>query len=181
MLLQAKGNKRALSIVIGYILLIAISIVMSIIVYQWLKTYVPKDTAKCSEGTSFFIKEISYNCTSKKLDITVKNNGKFSINGYFIHVSNSSNPDVLATIDISRNITDGGIVSGSSITFSDTIKNALTPEEPTNAKLCSFNIAGYSQLYKIEIIPTRMQEIDNKERLVSCGDAKVEETLSCKT
>jgi len=181
MLLPAAGNKRALSIVIGYILLIAISIVMSVIVYQWLKTYVPKDVVTCSEGTSIFIKELSYNCTNSKLDVTIKNNGKFSINGYFIHVSNSSNPDVLATIDISKNLTDGGIVSGNSIVFSDMVENALTPDEPTNMKLCSFNVTGYGRLYKIEIIPTRMQEIEDKKRLVSCGDARVEETLVCKT
>lgn len=179
MLLPAKWNKRALSIVIGYILLIAISIVMSIIVYQWLKTYVPKDTIKCSEGTSIFIKDISYNCITSKLDITVKNNGKFSINGYFIHVSNSSNPDILATIDISRNITSGGIVSGNSITFSDLLENALTPDEPTNVKLSSFDVTGYGLLYNVEIIPTRIQEIEDKKRLVSCGDAKIKEALTC--
>ncbi len=179
MLLQAGQNKRALSVVIGYVLLIAISIVMSILVYQWLRTYVPKDTAKCSDGTSVFIKEIYYDCANSRLNITLKNNGKFSVNGYFIHVSNNSNQDSLAVIDLSKNITDGGITSGNSIVFSDTVENALTPTEPTNTKISSFDVRGYGQLYKIEIIPTRMQEIENKKKLVSCGDAKLEETLTC--
>ena len=44
---------------IGYILLISMTIMMSIIVYQWVKTYVPKDLPDCPDGTSVMIKEIS--------------------------------------------------------------------------------------------------------------------------
>jgi hypothetical protein len=182
MLLQVDKNKKGISIVIGYILLIAISIVMSVLVYSWLKTYVPKESLKCPEGTSLFIKEISYTCTPGKetLNITVKNNGKFSINGYFIHVSNVSDPDALATIDISSRILIGGKTSGSSIVFDNLIENYLTPDEPTNVRMSSFNVTGYGTLYKVEIIPIRLQKEDNKKRIVSCGDAKVEEMFSCK-
>jgi hypothetical protein len=141
MLLLAKSNKRALSIVVGYILLIAISIVMSVIVFQWLRTYVPKDVLKCSEGTSIFIKSISYDCTRNVLNVTIKNNGKFSVNGYFIHASNKTNEE-LATIDLSPKIISGGNVSGSSITFSQD-RNSLTPDEPTNSKISIFNVTGY--------------------------------------
>lgn len=176
-----KKNKRGLSIVMGYILLITISIVMSIIVFQWLKTYVPKDTIKCPEGTSVFIKKIDYSCTSGKetLNITIKNNGKFSVNGYFIRVSNKTNEEI-ATIDLSSRIMSGGNLSGNSITFS-LDRNSLTPDEPRNTKISVFNATKYGTLYKLEIIPTRFQEEDGKNRFVSCGDAKVEETLTCNT
>jgi hypothetical protein len=173
-----KKNRRGISIVVGYVLLIAISIVMSIIVYQWLKTYVPRDSIKCSEGTSVFIKEIRYDCVNSDLNITLKNNGKFSIYGFFIHVSNKTGEEI-PTIDISKNLSDGGIISGNSIAFSNDRNNKLTPEEPTNIKVSSFDVRGYGRLYKVEIIPTRMQEINNKETLVSCGDMKVEEDLVC--
>ena len=178
MLLRAIQNKRAVSVVIGYVLLIAISIVMSVIVYQWLKTYVPREATKCSDGTSVFIDKIYYDCTNSMLNITLKNNGKFSVNGYFIHVSNRSDQEI-PTIDISKNITKGGVVSGNAISFSDSVENALFPEEPGNVKISSFKVAGYGRLYKVEIIPTRLQEVNNKKRLVSCGEAKVNEELSC--
>lgn len=180
--ISLKRNRRGLSVVIGYILLIAISIVMSIVVYQWLKTYVPKDTTKCSEGTSIFIKEIAYTCTSGKetLNITVKNNGRFSVNGYFIHVSNVSNLDALATIDISSRILVGGKITGSSISFNELIANYLTPDEPTNVRMSSFNVTGYGRLYKVEITPIRIQREGNINRSVSCGDSKIEENLVCK-
>ncbi len=154
---------------------------MSIVVYSWLKTYVPKDVTKCSEGTSVFIKEIAYTCTLGKetLNITLKNNGKFSVEGYFIHVSNKSGEE-LSTIDISSKITIGGKTSGNSIVFSDVIDNALTPDETANVKISSFNVAGYGTLYKVEIIPIRIQMEGNTRRIVSCGDAKITEALTCK-
>jgi hypothetical protein len=182
MLLQARQNKRGLSLVIGYVLLIAISIVMSIIVYQWLKTYVPTEALECDEGTSIFINSISYDCTAgnERLDVTIKNNGKFSVNGYFIHVSNKTGEE-LATIDISSKITHGGEPYGytNSITFG-TGDNYLTPDEPKNVITSSFDVSDYgNKIIKVEIIPTRVQEADNKKRLVSCGNVKVEEALAC--
>lgn len=177
MILKTKTkNKKGLSIIIGYILLIGISISMSILVYQWLKTYVPKDAIKCSEGTSLFIKEIIYDCTNSRLDITTKNNGKFNIDGYFIHASNKEGEEQLATIDISKSITSGGKKEGSSVRFNLLEENSLNPED-TN--IASFNVAEYGTLYKIEIIPIRIQEIENKKRVVSCGDAKIQEVLTC--
>jgi len=177
-----KKNRKGLSMVIGYVLLVAISVVMSIIVYSWLKTYVPTDTIKCAEGTSIFIRDIAYTCTpgEETLNITVKNNGKFSVNGYFIHVSNVSNPDEIATIDISSKIKVGGNISGNSIVFSNLIYNYLTPDEPTNVRTSSFDVRGYGTLYKVEIIPIRLQEEGSKKKIASCADAKIEEALVCK-
>jgi len=180
--ISLKRNRKGLSMVIGYVLLIAISITMSIIVYSWLIRYVPTDSIKCSEGTSIFISDMAYACTpgAETLNITVKNSGKFSVNGYFIHVSNVSDPDALATIDISSRIKVGGNVSGNSIVFNYLIYNYLTPDEPTNVRTSSFDVRGYGRLYKVEIIPIRRQEEGNKKKIVSCGDAKIDELLVCK-
>ena len=178
MLLQVK-NKRGVSIVIGYVLLIAISIVMSVLVYQWLKTYVPTETLECPDGASVFIKETSYDCTAKTLTVTLQNNGKFSLAGYFIHVSTNSDSESIATIDLSSKLSSGGIISGNSIEYSEST-NGLTPDSPNNEKTSVFNVADYGSTLKgVEIIPLRFQEEDNKKRIVSCNDAKVKETLVC--
>jgi len=171
-------NKRGISIVIGYVLLIAVSIAMSVVVFQWMKTYVPTDSVKCPEGTSLFIKSITYDCVGKTLTLTLQNNGKFGIDGYFIHVSDKPNEE-LATIDISSKLTAGGSISGNSVTFSNTTKNSLSPESLHNVVTSSFNVQSYGTLYKLEIIPTRQDVISNKKRFVSCGESKVEEQLKC--
>jgi len=173
-----RKNKKGVDIIIGYVLLITIALIMSILVYQWLKTYVPKDSATCPDDTSVFISSIVYNCTNNTLSVTIKNNGKFAIEGYFIHATNKSGEE-LAAIDISSKITHGGNISSNSIVFDLFSQNALTPDAPTNAKRCVFNVSGYGTLYRLEIIPTRIQEQDNTNKLVSCSNSKVEEELTC--
>ncbi len=172
-------DKRGISIMIGYILLITSAVVMSAIVYQWMKTYIPKDAIDCPEGVSLFVSESS--CTeypdNYQLRLTTKNNGRFDIGGYFIHATNDSN-QTLATIDLTEDIISGGEAYNNAIVFSlltSELSNFLNPNENIPA---IFNVS--SKLYTIEIIPVRFQVHDNKKRLVSCSEAKVIESLDCK-
>lgn len=179
-------NKKGLSVVIGYVLLIVISIVMSILVYQWLKTYVPTEALECSDGTSLFIKDVYYDCANQKLNITLENNGKFGINGYYIHASNKSGEN-LSTIDLSNNITYGGNKTSNSVVFSlysgsTRPYNLLTPDEPGNTWVSTFDVSDYGTIYRIEIIPIRVQEVSNKNRSVACSNAKViDDNIACAT
>jgi|WetSurMetagenome_2_1015567.scaffolds.fasta_scaffold408254_2 hypothetical protein len=176
-------NKKGISIVIGYVLIIVISIVMSAIVYQWLRTYVPKDVGTCPEGTSMFINDINYNCVTGRITVTVKNNGRFGLDGYFIHASNRSD-EKLSTIDISPTVVVVSAqdrletLSGSEVRFSSA-ENSLSPESSSNTNTRSFDVASYGRLYKIELIPIRIQEVDKKKKIISCTAAKSEETLAC--
>jgi hypothetical protein len=171
-------NKRGISIVIGYVLIIVISIVMSALVYQWLKTYVPKDAAACPDGTSMFIKQTTYDCTTGILTVTVKNNGRFGLDGYFIHASNRSD-EKLSTIDISNNFMGSlALISGSEVRFF-LLENGLSPESDSNTNTEIFNVSSYGRLYKIELIPVRIQIVERKKLVASCTAAKTEEVLSC--
>jgi len=84
-------NKKALSEVVGYVLLITMGIFIATIVGAWLKLQVPtSDTGNtCPEETSLVILE--YNCTlsgtDKKLNLTIKNKGFFTIDGFTIKYS----------------------------------------------------------------------------------------------
>ncbi len=179
MLLQAR-NKKGLSEVIGYILLVAVSITISVLVYQWLVTYVPSQSLQCDDGTSFFVKDFSYDCTNQILNITLENNGKFSIEGYFIHASNNSDTSQLATIDLSQKVLNysGAYPYGNSVIFSQLVNNELAPDA-TGIKLHVFNVSGYGNLSKIELIPTRIQDVQGKTVLVTCTDSEVTELLTC--
>src|SRR3989339_653843 len=65
-------NKRGISIMIGYILLVTGAIVMGSIVYQWMKTYVPADSLTCPEGISIYLSE--FECSGTSLNITLNIN-----------------------------------------------------------------------------------------------------------
>lgn len=174
-------DKRAISIMIGYILLITSAVVMSAIVFQWMKSYVPKDAIDCPEGVSLFITDSSCGINTAtndyQLRLSVKNNGRFDVAGYFIHATDRQD-QTLATIDLSNNSISGGTVYNNAILFlplSNGLQNFFKPDSPPLMSVYSLD----SKLYKVEIIPVRFQTHENKKRLVSCGKAKVFEDLKC--
>lgn len=168
-----KKNKKGVSVLIGYVLLIVFVIFMGVVIYSWMKTYVPQEDLTCPDGVSLFIKD--YQCDSNELNITLKNNGLFSIGGYFIRVTD--NPQAgLATIDISQNITSGGeALSPTGVKFSGS-ENSLAPNYDEEHL---FDISHLSGIYTVEIIPIRWQEEKMRKRLVTCKTSILRENLIC--
>ncbi len=80
-------NKRGLSAVIAYILLISMAIALSTMVYNWLRFYVEvEETEQCPEGV--FIAISDYDCDSynKIFSVTLKNRGRWTADGFSIRV-----------------------------------------------------------------------------------------------
>ncbi len=79
-------NKRGVSIIVAYVLLIVIAISLSALVYNWLRFQVtPGDDKECPEGVDLIIKEI--NCSGNNLNITLQNKGLFTLEGFVIRVN----------------------------------------------------------------------------------------------
>lgn len=179
MLLKAK---RGISEMVGYVLLVAFVIVLSVIVYAWLKTYTPRDMLECPDDTSLMIKQA--NCTlvslnAYQLRLTLQNNGLFAVGGYFIHATNASSSQELATIDLSKKVTNESnlafLLNVSSGVFFQVGNDNLF--EPNQEKTHVFNIS-YA-INSVEIIPLRWQEQDNRVRSASCGKSKVSQIINC--
>ena len=154
---------------ISYVLLIVFAMIIGTIVYNVLKTYVPKDVPECPEGVSIFIKEIIY--TENSLEITTINNGLFDIAGYFIRATNDSSQEI-ATMDLSE-----FLKAGSATAINDVVMFSVdNPMKPNDQQSQKFGLS--EEIYSIEIIPVRFQEEDNKKRFVSCGGSKVSEVVS---
>jgi len=164
------NSKKAISIMIGYVLLITFAIIISAIVYQWIKTYVPREALDCPDGVSIFVDEIT--CQAGILNLTLKNNGRFSIAGYFIHATNTSEQE-LATIDLSKYISGGGSSRSNSVIFTWN-ENSMDPNEERKSIFYLL-----TNINSVEIIPVRFQVQDNKKRFVSCGNAKIKEIVNC--
>jgi len=95
-------NKKGVSEVLGYLLLVSFAIFMSFIVYQGLKIYVPVKAVECPEGVSIFVQSAKCSLSGVgkyNLELNIKNNGRYNIAGYYIHASNSSEQEV-ATIPL---------------------------------------------------------------------------------
>ena len=165
-------NRKGISVMVGYVLLIVFAIVIGAIVFQWLRTYVPAQSLECTEGVSLFIEEAAFNESSKKLDVTIKNNGRFNVAGYFIHVTNESGQE-LATIDMSVNLNQsfGGIFFGGSVLFASGGTNSMKPGESEENVFDVPDEVG--EPLSVRVIPARFQEQDNRNRFISCGDSSV--------
>ncbi len=109
-------NAKGVSIIINYVLLIIIVVILGSISYGIMTSYVLKDIIECPEGVSLYVKESNCNPVDLSLNLTLYNNGKFSIGGYFIHAADSSTQG-LATEDLSQKITKGGINSTNYVMF----------------------------------------------------------------
>ena len=166
-------NKKGVSIMIGYVLLVSFVLVMGVVVYQWMKTYIPRASLECPDGVSIFVED--YQCSADQLTFTLKNNGKFNIGGYFIYATTSVGQE-LATKDLSQNITLGGDALAPSGIKIYGLDNSMKPNAQNSFE---YDLVGVDDVYSVEIIPIRWQEANRKKSIVSCSIAKIRESLDC--
>lgn len=170
----SRTKKRGVSPMISYILLISIAISLSVIVYAWIKTYAPRDAPACVDGVSLYVESATYDCVGKQLTLNIKNNGRFSVAGYFIYGSEDEDAK-LAVIDLSSK-NDGGRGTGGAVIHS--LPNEKNPISPEGVMIDSFS--GFTESLKfIEIMPARYQTQDNRNYLVTCSNARIKHDLEC--
>lgn len=180
-----KNKKKALSTMVGYVLLIVFSIVLSTIAYTVLKTYIPKDKLECPEGTSLLIE--SYTCDDNNLEFTIKNDGKFDVGGYFIYATDKLGQKKATINLVNYNLNEGSILSPLRI---EGIKLGITAVNVgldfnneftvnSEAQTERYDLSTIDPIYAIEIVPLRWQEEEGTIKTVSCADQKIRKSLEC--
>ncbi|MBW6442790.1 hypothetical protein K0A97_03385 [Patescibacteria group bacterium] len=177
-------DKKGISVIISYVLLIVFAIVISAIVFQWLRSYIPARALECPSGVSIFLKP-TLNTTTEILKLEITNTGLFGIEGYFVHIKN--NPDQIEP-DTSINeelLTEvgGALNTGSYISFSNS-ENSFKPGQSgtggSGTVTHIFNLSEFEmgEISEIRIIPIRKQEYKDKGFVVACGEAIVKRPIS---
>jgi hypothetical protein len=78
-------NRRGISLILSYALLISITVALSIGVYSWLRFYVsPGDDVDCPDGVKLSIQ--SYECLYNGFNLVVKNKGTHILGGFRLAV-----------------------------------------------------------------------------------------------
>lgn len=173
-------NKRGISIIIGYLLLVSFAIILSSFIYIGLKSYIPTQELKCPEGVSLYLKDAS--CTGSPgdydLDIEMKNNGRFNIAGYYISIANESEQEI-AVMDISGDSNQSGYsqIFGDSILFDN--RNELNSFEMNEESGIHHFDLDDENIYMLTIIPTRFEEIEGKNKYLICTQGKLTELITC--
>jgi len=171
-----KKSKKGVSVMIGYVLLVFFVIAISTIIYQQLKSKIPEESTECPEGTSIMVED--YSCENSELTLNLKNNGRFNIGGYYIYASDNSESEV-ATIDLSKHVVRE-IKLNPGVGFSrGTGDEAINLFKPGETNTHTFNLEDIQNIAFIEIIPLRLQTENNKNRLIVCGNSKINIDIDC--
>jgi len=179
-------GKKGVSIIIGYILLVAVVITISIIVYQWLKNYVPSDALTCPDSVSVSV--ASYSCSGNILNFSLTNTGTFSIAGYFIHAGKSGSQISTTNLAPYYNASVGsnaGQKAGGGIMFYNCGEsNCIAPGNTYTADKNYFNLSispsvTASTLAQITITPVRNVEYQNQLQTASCTSAAITVPIKC--
>jgi hypothetical protein len=164
---RIRKNKKAVSELIAYVILISLAVSLSSVVYLWLRFYVQQgNLQKCPDEVSVILKD--YNCLTvgenHYLNLTIKNTGYFSINGTVVfidHNTGGSADDSLPSTKLTSSpIWTGGLIPGE--TKSD---NILYPSSGAGAS---------PYISKIALLPYRIE----KGKIVYCDKAVVIEKTS---
>ena len=103
-LFRLMREKKGVSLMVSYVLLVSIAIILAILIFSWLRlTANVTPVENCEEGTSLIVSD--YSCLNqgeeKQLRLSVKNSGRFSIDGFVITVGSSSEQPIHPIIPIS--------------------------------------------------------------------------------
>jgi len=133
----------------------------------------PSVSESCSEDVSLYVK--SYNCndsvcsSGKCLNLTIKNNGNFNINGFFIRTSNDTStiPTTGLKCDFSEacesSFNEDGMI------YFTMVYGYWKPLAPGEELELIFNYENISSLEKIQLEPFLV----SKSSMQMCSDATV--------
>ncbi|MGA2130171.1 MAG: hypothetical protein ABSG05_00965 [Candidatus Pacearchaeota archaeon] len=172
-----KKNKLGVSVIIGYILLVAFAVVTGAIVYNYLRTYVPTQPLSCPDGVSLFVQDSNY--CGNQLNLTIRNNGRFDVAGYYIRATNSSSQTIpIIDLSSSLNSTYGGFPNGNLIMFSPANNNSFTAGNQTmHVYTISSSLGNISS---IQIVPAVYEVQNNRNILARCSNAiQTESDIQC--
>jgi hypothetical protein len=102
-----KINKRGLSEMVGYVLLIGIAISLSILVFIWMSRQVPSPAEYCPEDISLYIE--NYRCGNGEINLSLKNMGLFNVSGFIIRGSYDPDIEPLYGLAYSGPLTELGV------------------------------------------------------------------------
>ena len=169
-------EKRGVSLMLSYVLLISLALLMAVTIYSSLKLIANvKPVSSCESGTSTII--TSYSCVkgilgSPSLDpvfeLNLTNNGLFSTHGIIIAISDDDKKVPVVPVNakyLPNNRGDGIYLFAPSL-------------DPDKTQTAQFNVNNFSQT-STAIKQVRIQPfiINEKNDLVSCSDAVFVEKL----
>jgi len=162
-------DKRGMSVIVGYVLLIVLAIGMAAAVYSFLKFYVPKEQASCPESISLIVHNMS--CEGNVFRISLVNKGLFTVDGVFIKVGETGRTykKLINCPDPNSNS-----IENCNIYFANGY--LASPLKPGNSWSSSFPYTQGVGMREVEIEP--LVVLKNSTRVL-CERAVISRTIEC--
>ena len=164
-------NKKGISEIISYVLLIVIAVGLSVLVFSFLKLYIPKfQTPECPQDVSLIVSEVvcktnPADSSKMQLTITLVNKGLFNVTDVYIRLGKERR-EVLSLVN------DGKINSGVHLA-SPLAPGAKTLQRDYDV---SSIVSPDTSIYTLEIEPA----IENKKgELALCDNAVITQKITC--
>ncbi|MEK6848739.1 MAG: archaellin/type IV pilin N-terminal domain-containing protein [Nanoarchaeota archaeon] len=155
-----KKDKRGLSEIVGYVIIVVIAISISFGVYAFMKSYLPKFTEECPQELTIGVKDYLCDPTADTIELKILNNGNFNADGFLIRGSDKS--EGIAVYPLEE------VISG--IEGIMTFEPVLKPGEEKEA-VFSYNNVPTQKIVQIEIQPFKVVPKERDPQV--CKDAVV--------
>lgn len=173
---KKKKNKKAVSEIVSYTLLIVIAIGVSSLVYYFLQLQTPKEKTECKDGISMGIDYAALNCDASKnpksLNLTLLNNGRFKVNAAYVRLGEEGKS--------TRYWINDPAVKGEDKFFLSSLdsppNSGLMPGKSSIIKTHTIPFAVSSSTI-LEIEPAILSE--QTGRLAACENAMIAQKISC--
>jgi len=155
-------DKRGLSAMVGYVLLVVIGITLAVLVYGFLKIYVPNEGPVCPENVALSVEQVS--CGNGVVKVKLMNRGLFNMDGAYIRIGESER--------VFRQL-----LNEEDVHFNDwASEEGLPPGEiwPRDGNPASFSFSGLGA-HILEIEPAMY--VDNEWTL--CNRAIITQPIEC--
>jgi hypothetical protein len=162
-------DKKGVSIMVGYVILIVIAISLSVAVFAYLKLYLPEKEPDCPEDVILAIDSVTCRDSNGDgwfdIDVTLSNRGFFSVDGAFIRMG-----EVGRIFKKLLNENPIGLFVGEP-------GNELAPGQgwSSGVQTLALEISDYTVLQEIEVEPLILIE----GRAILCESAVVNKIVQC--
>ena len=158
-------SKKGVSEMVSYVLLVVIAVGLSVLVYNYLSVYTPKDLPQCEEDVRIILQSYScYSGTPGTLNLTLLNKGVFKIDVAYIRFGAES-----------RKVKT--LINENDLYFSDILTGGKTGLNPgkTATKGFVFDITSAGR-YAVEIQPAVFTDTNE---LALCESAVITQPIDC--
>jgi hypothetical protein len=162
-------NKKCISEIVGYVLLVVIAMGLSVLVYFYLEGLTPRDKLECPEGISLILRDNVCDAITQNLRLEFYNNGLFGIDGVYVKLGKEGKT-------IKTNLNDPE---------DETNNSFYIPLSPRKELAQNYNLAFFDNNKGVELFENYSVEIQpavakkNEKYLTVCEDSTISQKITC--